>query len=200
MVSFVSSVNLLYSVMLQKLNITHKNLLLKICWKGHDIVMENDPWVWLHCCCYGCVSYWFEHMQYPWVPCSDIQIEKVDINKANKVLWRCSLSLISITSCCLSVWVIDDGLNPTEKLINLLGVAHFYFFDIFRSKSIKLMDNHKNLTDHFPSIFDINQPIVIDFDQLLSILIKYRKYWFVTSWFITLWCWLKTMSLKIKLT
>ena len=133
MVSFVSRVNLLYSVTVQKLNITHKNLLLKICWKEHDIVTENDPWVRLHCCCYGCVSYWFEHMQYPWVPCSDIQIDKVYINEANKVLWRCSLSLISIASCCLSGQVSDDGLNATEKRINQLGFAHFYLFDISRS-------------------------------------------------------------------
>jgi len=42
------------------------------------------------------------------------------------------------------------------------------------------IDHHKKLADRFPSIFDINRLIVIDFNRLLSIFIEYRKYRLVT--------------------
>ena len=88
----------------------------------------------------------------PGVPCSDIQIRRVNINKANKVLWICLLTLISVSSCCLSVLASDDGLNTTEKRINQLGFAHFLSFRYFSIKIDKInrliaeIDNHKNMT------------------------------------------------------
>ena len=62
-----------------------------------------------------------------------------------------------------NVLASDDGLNTTEKWISQLGFAHFYLFRYFSIKIDKInrliaeVDNHKNLTDRFPSIFDINR-------------------------------------------
>ena len=50
-------------------------------------------------------------------------------------------------------------------------------------KSIKI-DNHKDASDRFLSISDSNRLISIDYDRLRSISIEYRKYRFVTSWYI----------------
>ena len=69
-------------------------------------------------------------------------------------------------------------------------VVMFFMFSIFFDQKlidkinrlnteIDKIDNNKNSTDRFPSIFDINRKIVIDFDRLLSILIEHRKYRFV---------------------
>ena len=59
-----------------------------------------------------------------------------------------------------NVLASDNGLNTTEKRISQLGFAHFYLFRYFSIKINRLIaevDNHKNLTDWFPSIFDINR-------------------------------------------
>ena len=62
-----------------------------------------------------------------------------------------------------NVLASDNGLNTTEKWINQLGFAHFYLFRYFSIKIDKInrliaeVDNHKNSTDRFPSIFDINR-------------------------------------------
>ena len=42
------------------------------------------------------------------------------------------------------------------------------------------MENHKDVSDRFLSISDINRLINIDYDRLRSICIEYRKYRLVT--------------------
>ena len=126
--------------------------------------------VTLHYCSYGWVSYRFERMQYPWVPCSDIQIRRVDINKVKKVLWICLLTLISVSSCCSSVLASDDGLNTTGKRINQLGLAHFLSFRYF---SIKIDKINWPIDFHRFSILIDKLVITIDFNRVSKISICY---------------------------
>ena len=138
--------------------------------------------VTLHYCSYGCVSYRFERMQYPSVPCSDIQIRRVDINKVKKVLWICLLTLISVSSCCLSVLASDDGLNTTGKRINQLGLAHFLSFRYFSIKIDKIncliaeksiITKTRPIDFHRFSILIDKLLITIDFNRVSKILICY---------------------------
>ena len=65
-----------------------------------------------------------------------------------------------------NVLASDNGLNTAEKRISQLGFAHFYLFRYFSIKIDKIdhliteidkIDNYKNSTNRFPSIFDINR-------------------------------------------
>ena len=70
-----------------------------------------------------------------------------------------SFELLFISSNLAS----DDGLNTRGNRINQLGLAHFLSFRYFSIKIDKIncliaeIDNHKNSTNRFPSIFDINR-------------------------------------------